>query len=83
MSGVQDVPMPGPTARLRKVRGMVAAATLADNLMRHGKTPEFRDAATEAYVEAVDAMFVELVALERIGALDELVRLATVTWGRA
>lgn len=83
MSGVLDLPAPGPTERLARVRDLVRRAQTAERLMKQGATGQDRDHGTVAYVNAVDAILAELVALESIGALDELVRFATVSWGRA
>ncbi|MDO9527121.1 MAG: hypothetical protein Q7J57_16540 [Gemmobacter sp.] len=49
--------------------------------MRKGATDPIRDAATDAYVTAVDKLVEEMAALDDIGALDELTRFAQVTWG--
>ena len=77
------MPAPGPTERLARVRALVQRSQNAERLMKQGATGQDRDRGTVAYVGAVDAILAELVALESIGALEELVRFATVSWGRA
>ena len=83
MSSILDMPSPGPTARLARVRDLLRRARIAERMMKHGATGDERDRGTVLYVGAVDTIMVELAALEDIGALDELGRFATVTWGRA
>lgn len=83
MSHPKTQPSEGPTGRLERVRRLLKAARENGDLMRTGSTGPIRDAATAAYVTTLDRMVEELAALEDIGALDELARMAAVTWGRA
>ena len=83
MSSILDMPSPGPTERLARVRDLLRRALIAERMMKLGATGEERDRGTVVYVATVDALVAELVSLEGIGALGELERFATVTWGRA
>jgi hypothetical protein len=82
MSGILDMPSPGPTARLARVRDLLRRARLAERMMKQGETGDERDRGTVLYVGTVDAVVAELAELENIGALGELERFATVSWGR-
>lgn len=82
MSSILDMPSPGPTERLARVRDLLRRARIAERMMKQGATGDERDRGTVLYVGAVDTIMVELAALEDIGALGELERFATVTWGR-
>lgn len=82
MSSILDMPSPGPTARLARVRDLLRRARLAERMMKQGEAGDERDRGTVLYVGAVDTIMVELAALEDIGALGELERFATVSWGR-
>ena len=83
MSSILDTPARGPTERLARVRDVPRRPRIAERMMKQGATGDERDRGTVLYVGAVDTIMVELAALEDIGALDELERFATVTWGRA
>lgn len=82
MSGVVDMPMPGPTERLARVRELLRRAREAERMMKQGATDDERQRGAVLYLDTVDALVGELAALEDIGALGELERFATVTWGR-
>lgn len=72
---------PSPTERLERVHQLLRACRDEGHAMRKGATDPIRDAATDAYVTAVDKLVEEMAALDDIGALDELTRFAQVTWG--
>lgn len=69
--------------RLRTIRLHLGAAQGAEQLMRQGASGAIRDAGTDAYVQALDAIFTELAALEGVGLLELLAEAADVFEGGA
>ena len=82
MSSILDTPAPGPTERLARVRDLLRRVLEAERMMKQGATGDERERGAGLYLDTVDALVAELVSLEGIGALGELERFATVTWGR-